>query len=206
MNKVLKNGIVVLALAAVSVGGGVAGFSDLAFAKDGNGGGNGGGHGGGNGGGGGTDRDNLSNHGHSGKSRSTSANLGSGKERAKKDAGRQVSKVTPAEKAKPQASKLTGLNSLRRNFHAYLNTSDPRMTSLSAYMTAYAQYEKTNGMAPTATDPELGEAALRDALKDFAGAPVSDEAFGWAQDELGVGPAVGKIDQLRDHLDTQAAR
>ncbi|KAB1126059.1 hypothetical protein F4V90_02780 [Neorhizobium galegae] len=100
---------------------------------------------------------------------------------------------------------MAGLSSLKRNYHAYLNTSDPRMTSLSAYVKAYAQYELTNGIDPAATDPELGEAALRDALEDFAGAPVTDEAFGWAQDELGVGPAVGKIDQVRDQLDSDVA-
>jgi len=210
MHKVLKNGIVVLALAAVSVGGGVTGFADIAFAKDGNGGG--GGNGGGNGNGGGRDSASSNSrsgaHNHSGKTRSESAKLGSGKERVTKDANRQVAKATPAAKvkpiAKPAASELAGLNSLQRNYHAYLNSSDPRMASLSAYVTAYAQYELTNGIDPAVTDPELGEVALRDALEDFSGAPVNDATFSWAQDVLGVGPSVGKIDEIRDDLSAEA--
>ncbi|WP_223479275.1 hypothetical protein [Oricola indica] len=38
-------------------------------------------------------------------------------------------------------AKLAGLNSLKRNYHAYLNAADPRMAGIRTYVLAYVDYE-----------------------------------------------------------------
>ncbi|PDT15512.1 hypothetical protein CO670_17200 [Rhizobium sp. J15] len=82
-----------------------------------------------------------------------------------------------------------------------MNTADPKMAALSAYATAYAQYELANGVAPPADDPVLGDAALMAALASATKTgTLSPEALGWAKDTLGIGTAVGTIDQMRDAL------
>lgn len=40
-------------------------------------------------------------------------------------------------------AKLAGLNSLNRNYHAYLNSNDPRMTAVRAYVLSSAEYDMT---------------------------------------------------------------
>ncbi|QRM57125.1 hypothetical protein F3Y30_21570 (plasmid) [Sinorhizobium sp. BG8] len=113
------------------------------------------------------------------------------------------------------ASKLGGLNSLKRNYHAYLNSNDPRMAAIRDYVVAYAQFELDNGVDAIPTDPALSDEALSAALlaaanKDIGtvqqpgNVVVADpEVMAWAKDVLGVGPAVGKIDQVRETLVTQ---
>ncbi|PCK83014.1 hypothetical protein CPT34_01710 [Rhizobium sophoriradicis] len=86
-----------------------------------------------------------------------------------------------------------------------MNTADPRMAAISAFATAYAQYELTKGAAPPADDPALGDAALAAALASATKTgTVSPEALSWAKDTLGIGTAVGKIDQMRETMAAQA--
>ncbi|CCM78658.1 hypothetical protein [Rhizobium mesoamericanum] len=93
------------------------------------------------------------------------------------------------------------MNSLNRNFHAYLHTNDPRMAAVSAYVKAYAEFEAENGPDAIPTEPAFSDEALRDALSGFTkDGVVTDAALARAKDILGVGPAVGKIDQIRDTL------
>ncbi|RUM16982.1 hypothetical protein EFD56_20435 [Rhizobium phaseoli] len=79
------------------------------------------------------------------------------------------------------------------------------MAAISAFATAYAQYELANGAAPPADDPALGDATLAAALASAAKTGmVSPEALSWAKDTLGVGTAVGTIDQMRETIAAQA--
>lgn len=118
---------------------------------------------------------------------------------------------TPRLKESPVlAAKLGGLNSLNRNYHAYLNSNDPRMAAIRAYVVAYAQFELDNGIDAIPTDPALSDEALSAALLSAANKNISTvqqpddlvvadpEVVAWAKDVLGVGSAVGKIDQVRD--------
>ncbi|WP_179041124.1 hypothetical protein, partial [Rhizobium leguminosarum] len=107
----------------------------------------------------------------------------------------------PVTKPAKKPAELAGLNSLKRNFHALMKTADPRMAAIAAFSTAYAQYELTNGVAPPADDPVLGDAALTAALAAATKTGmVTPEALGWAQETLGVGTSIGTIDQMRDAL------
>lgn len=110
----------------------------------------------------------------------------------------------PLEKPKirPLEAKLAGLNSLNRNYRAYLNSSDPRMAAIRDYAIAYANYELANGVDALPTDATLDDEALRAALEAAAkpGTVIDDEMLGWAKTTLGVGPAVGKIDEIREEL------
>lgn len=110
----------------------------------------------------------------------------------------------PLEKPKirPLEAKLAGLNSLNRNYRAYLNSSDPRMAAIRDYAVAYATYELANGVGALPTDATLDDDALRAALEAAAkpGIVIDDEMLGWAKTTLGVGPAVGKIDEIREEL------
>ncbi|WP_112436352.1 hypothetical protein [Rhizobium sp. AN80A] len=191
-----------LALAASPLA--VAGFDIAAMAKGGNGGGNGGGSGGnGNGGGG---------HGNSGSqgSSSTHGNSQSQGNAARGKSGEAVGQSqsrkaerTPAvtTKQRKASAELAGLNSLNRSFKAYLHTSDPRMTAISAYAVAYAQYELDNGVEPSEDDPILGDQALKDALASATKTgEVSAAALEKAKSILGVGEAEGKIDQIKATL------
>lgn len=222
-------------LAAAPIGFGFQdGSSLVAYAKGGNGGGNGGGGGNGHGGKGAgkssasTSKSTSGSKRHVGQSKdpiaATLDNL-FGKKK-KSDTKKAVTRTErkPARKAavattetaavKPEKAKLAGLNSLKRNYHAYMNSSDPRMVALSAYALAYAQFELENGTEVSPTDPALGDEALREALLAAAnpnrveqyGDDYIDEAtLTWAKDVLGVGPSVGKIDEIRDSLAAQQA-
>ncbi|MBY5400863.1 hypothetical protein [Rhizobium leguminosarum] len=196
-------------------------FTDLypAFAKGGNGGGNGGGgggHGGGNSGGGhggGSSNSGGGKGGASSRGKTESGRTGSTGKAAKTKSAKQtvstkgtskkttIAKAPATKPAKKPAAELAGLNSLKRNFHALMKTADPRMAAIAAFSTAYAQYELTNGVAPPADDPLLGDAALTAALAAATKTgTVTPAALGWAQETLGVGTAVGTIDQMRDAL------
>ncbi|MHB0954265.1 MAG: hypothetical protein ACYC10_20405 [Allorhizobium sp.] len=126
---------------------------------------------------------------------------------------------TPRLKDSPVlAAKLGGLNSLNRNYHAYLNSNDPRMAAIRDYVVAYAQFELDNGIDAIPTDPALSDEALSAALLSAANKDISSvqqpddmvvadpEVVAWAKDVLGVGPAVGKIDQVRDVMATEQPR
>ncbi len=188
----------------------VAGFACTAMAKDGNGGGKGGGHGGGGGNAGG-------NHGNSGGQAGSSThgtspsrgNIAKGKSGEASDhsrggkAERATSLTTNERKA---SAELAGLNSLNRNYKAYLHTSDPRMKAISAYAVAYAQYELDNGTEPSENDPILGDQALQDALASATTTgEISSVALQRAKSILGVGEAEGKIDQIRATLTSTSA-
>lgn len=97
------------------------------------------------------------------------------------------------------------MNSLNRNYRALVNAADPKLSAVTAYVTAYAAYEIANGVAPPADDPVLGDAALAAALGAVATDAATEETVSWAKDVLGVGPAVGKIDQLRQSIELQSA-
>ena len=102
-------------------------------------------------------------------------------------------------------SKAAGINSLNRNYHAYLNSNDPRMSAVSAYAIAYAEFEAENGTDVVPTDPALSDEALRDALATFTkDGVVTDYTLYRAKDILGVGPEFGKIDQIRNTLSEPA--
>jgi hypothetical protein len=105
---------------------------------------------------------------------------------------------------KPMASNLSGLNSLKTNYQAYLNSNDPRLAGVAAYVQDYARYELRTGTMPSADDSRLGDAALKSALSGFSKATITPRQLSWAKDFLGVGTSVGKIDQVRTALDRQA--
>ncbi|WP_115672517.1 hypothetical protein [Ciceribacter selenitireducens] len=187
INNSIVRSVLALSLAVAPVAAGVTGFTTLAFAKGENGGGNGGG-GNGNGGSNGN-----GNGGGSGKS--SSGNTGERGNSSQK--AQRSSKVSITE----DAAKTPGLRSLNRNYHAYLNSNDPRMTAVSAYAQAYAEFEAANGVDAIPTDPELSDEALREALAGFTkDGIVTDATLDEAKSILGVGTEVGKIDQIRESL------
>lgn len=214
ISTILGRGVVALTIAVTPLAGTTMGLSDIAYAKGGNGNGNsGGGNGNGNGGGngsGGSHAGGSSNHGKSsaagthGKSKDNHSSdrptLKSLFTHEKKHGAATKSKVATSS-AKAPKSDFAGMNSLNRNYHAYMNSNDPRMAAVSAYVMAYAEFEAENGPDAIPTDPALSDEALRDALSGFTkDGVVTDGALARAKDILGVGPAVGKIDQIRDTL------
>lgn len=195
INSTMIRSVLALSLAVAPAAAGLTGFAAAAFAKGGNGGGHGGGgngnggHGGGHGGGSGkSSSGKAGEHGKSSQKAQRSAN-----DRTKTKA----SKVSVTD----NTAKMPGLRSLNRNYHAYLNSKDPRMTAVAAYALAYAEFEAANGVDAIPTDPELSDEALRDALAGFTkDAVVTDAALDEAKSILGVGADVGKIDQIRETL------
>ncbi|KQS87822.1 MULTISPECIES: hypothetical protein [unclassified Rhizobium] len=152
-------------------------------------------HGGGNGGSHGSNsgRD-KSNSGHS---RAAKSDDRSGERKNKVHIARKAEKTEVAERAK--------LSSLNRNYHAYLNSNDPRFSDVFAYARAYAEYELKYGTDTLPSDPALSDEALRDALASAAGTTtVSDATLDRAKHILGVGDDFGKIDQIRRALATSA--
>lgn len=205
--KAIARGVVALSLAVVPAAGGMVGAAGTAFAKDGHG-NSGGGGGNGNGGGSG------SSHG---KSETARANKDSRSSKASdkstlksfftrdkaSDTARKSAKADKLAKADPigAGAGAPGLRSLNRNYHAYINSNDPRMAAVSAYAIAYAEFEAENGVDAIPSDPALSDEALRDALAGFSkDGVVTDDMLDEAKDILGVGPEVGKIDQIRDTL------
>lgn len=181
----------------------VAGFDLAAMAKGGNGGGNGGGSGVSNGGGshgnsGG--QSSSSTHGNS-KSQGNTARGKSGEAVGQSQSRKAERTTNVTSKERRASTELAGLNSLNRSYKAYLHTSDPRMTAISAYAVAYAQYELDNGVEPSENDPILGDQALEDALASATRTgEVSPATLEKAKSILGVGDAEGKIDQIRATL------
>lgn len=197
---------------------------------NGNGGGNGGGSGGGSGGGNGGGHGKSGNHGNSGshaKARSDSGRSGGERagtrrflqdlfkhgrksERAATGKSGKSGKVVkaratktavPTPKPKNSQAEAAKLSSLGRNYHAYLNSNDPRMAAISAYAIAYAEFEAEFGSDVIPTDPALSDEALREAIASFTnGGEVTDATLEDVKETLGVGTPVGKIDDIREHL------
>ena len=180
----IARSILALTLATTPLVAGLTGMTGIAHAKGGNGGG--GDHGGG------------SDHGKS----SSHAEKEHGNSREKSHRGKSgeahASKAARTEGGSRHAS---GLRSLNRNYHAYLNSNDPRMTAIAAYAVAYAEFEAANGVDVEPTDPALGDEALRDALAGFTkDGVVTDAMVDEAKSILGVGDEFGKIDEIRETL------
>lgn len=195
INNTIIRSVLALSLAVAPAAAGLTGFASSAFAKGGNGGGNGGGgNGGGNGGnGGGSGKSSSGKAGEHGKSSQKA-------QRTKADSTKTKTKGSKAS-IPGDAAKTPGLRSLNRNYHAYLNSKDPRMTAIAAYALAYAEFEAANGVDAIPTDPELSEEALREALVGFTkNGVVTDATLDEAKSILGVGAEVGKIDQIRESL------
>lgn len=125
--------------------------------------------------------------------------------------------TTEIRKSPALAAKLGRLNSLNRNYHAFLNANDPHMAAIRAYVVAYAQFELDNGADALPADPALSDDALSAALLSAANKnitttqepgsleTVDPDVLEWAKDVLGVGPAVGKIDQVRDGMASETS-
>ena len=190
-----------LVLTVIPMGGAAVGFTQTAFAKGGNGGGNG--NGGGHG---------EANSGHE-KSESNDAAATSGNATTTQVAASTLlatrhDKRSEAhgKSSKTQAARLDEgrLASLRRNYHAYLNSKDPKIAALSAYVKAYAEFEMQYGTAAVPTDPALSDDALRSALAQLSNKPVTDQTLAEAKSILGVGTKSGKIEEVRDALERRS--
>ena len=70
----------------------------------------------------------------------------------------------PEAKPKNFNAKLAGLNSLKRNYHAYLNSQSPRMAAISAFVMNSAEFDLAR------EDVTRAEIALAGAEEDFADA------------------------------------
>ncbi len=210
ITKIIVRSVVALTIALAPAAVGTFGVTGVAYAKDGNGGG--GGHGNGNGNDGGRGGSANSDHGKSGDVRSDKKGKTDRSDRTSTlkslfAFGKKSDKAIKAEKSvktanvKAAHSNTAAINSLNRNYHAYLNSNDPRMAAVSAYAIAYAEFEAENGTDVIPTDPALSDEALRDALASFTkDGVVTDDTLDTAKDILGVGPEFGKIDQIRDTL------
>ncbi|OOG61808.1 hypothetical protein B0E45_32235 [Sinorhizobium sp. A49] len=212
-NKAIARGVVALSLVVTLPIGGMVGVAGTALAKDGHG-NSGGGGGSGNGNGGSHGGGSGSSHGKSEAARANKdsrSNKASDKSTLKSfftrdkspETTRKPAKADKLAKAEPVGAGVgtPGLRSLNRNYHAYINSNDPRMAAVSAYAMAYAEFEAENGVDAIPSDPALSDEALRDALASFTkDGIVTDEVLDEAKDILGVGPEVGKIDQIRDTL------
>ena len=208
ITRIIGRGIVALTVAVAPAAIGTFGVAGVAYAKDGNG--NGGGGGGGNGGGRGGNA--SSDHGKSGDARSDKKGKADRTDRTptlksvftfgkKSDNSIKAEKTTKTAHVKAARSNTAGISSLNRNYHAYLNSNDPRMAAVSAYAIAYAEFEAENGTDAIPIDPALSDEALRDALASFTkDGVVTDDTLDRAKDILGVGLEFGKIDQIRDTL------
>ena len=190
-------------LALAPMGGAAVGFTQAAFAKGGNGGGNGNGNGGGHG-------EGNSGHEKSGSddTSSTSTNAATAQGASSSLLGHHADKHSRAHSAssKTHVSKPGEgrLSSLRRDYHAYLNSKDPKMAALSAYVKAYAEFEIQYGTTAVPTDPALSDNALRSALAQLSNKPVTDQTLAEAKSILGVGTNSGKIAEVRDALEKKS--
>lgn len=192
-----------LVLVLAPIGGAMVGFVQPAFAK----GGNGGGHGNGNGGGHG---EGNSGHEKSGgddtSSPSTSAAAAQGT--SSSVLGHHADKHSKAHSAssKSHVSKpgAGSLSSLKRDYRAYLNSRDPKMAALSAYVKAYAEFEIQYGTTAVPTDPALSDSALRSPLAQLSNKPVTNQTLTEAKSILGVGTNTGKIAEVRDALERKS--
>ena len=198
INRTIGRSILALALVAAPAAAAMTGFATIAHAKGGEG------HGGGGNGGRGNDGGHGNGHGgHGGKSSDKAGERGKSSHKSSK------TKTDDAKKTKTvrtDAERAPALRSLNRNYHAYLNSKDPRMAAVAAYAIAYARFEVENGVDEIPADAELGDDALRDALAGFTkNGVVTDAMLDEAKSVLGVGTEVGKIDQIRETLESEEA-
>lgn len=190
-----------LVLAIAPMGGAAVGFMHTAFAKGGNGGGNGngGGHGEGNSG---HEKSGSDDAGSTSTNAATAPGASSsllGHHADKHSKGHSASSKTHV--SKPGEGRLS---SLKRDYHAYLNSKDPKMAALSAYVKAYAEFEMQYGTTAVPTDPALSDNALRSALEQLSNKPVTDQTLTEAKSILGVGTNSGKIAEVRDALEKKS--
>lgn len=89
--------------------------------------------------------------------------------------------IVPLPDIKPKNfhAKLAGLNSLKRNYHAYINSQSPRMAAISAFVVASANLDLAN------EDTAKAAAALAEAQASFAAA-VEMAALTPYEDAVGV--------------------
>lgn len=145
-------------------GGGGGGDHGNSGGDHGNSGGNGGG-GSDNGNGGGSDNGNS----RASRSETTSAGTdqgGKGQSRGKKSATEAVASVesdTPRERTRNLKAELGGLNSLKRNINGMMNSSDPRMDGIRAFIVASVALEDAEAEAKAAN------MAFLDARSDYLG-------------------------------------
>ncbi len=193
-----------LILAVAPMGGSAVGLIQTAFAKGGNG-GDGGGHGNGRGHG-----EGKADHEKAGSedtdSTSANASTGQGSSWSEKSHHSDKHSKTHDETAEKHSSKLGAgrLHSLNRNYHAYLNSKDPKMAALAAYVKAYAEFEIQYGTTAVPTDPALSDNALRSALQQLSNKPVTSHELAEAKSILGVGTNKGKIAEVREALEKKS--
>lgn len=197
-----------LLLAASPIAGAAIGFLDTALAKGSNGNGGAGGNGNGNGG---SHSDGKSAHGKSDTDPSDDTTNSSTVESTSKPLSlkahhpdKRAEKSTTSTKSQSVKSSLGSLNSLKRDYHAYLNSKDPKMAAVSAYVKAYAEFEIQYGINAVPTDPALSDNALRSALEQLSNKTVTDQTLAEAKAILGVGTNVGKIAEVRDALEKKS--
>lgn len=195
----LARSMLALTLATAPMIAGIIGSAGIAYAKGGEGHGgdhDGGGHGGDDHGGG-------SNHDRSSDDQGQDHGNRNYEKPEHEKSTHEKSHTAKASKTAEveDEDRAPSLRSLNRNYHAYLNSHDPRMTAVVAYAKAYAEFEAENGVDAVPTDPELSDDVLREALAGFTkDGVVSDDMLEDAKSILGVGPEVGKIDQIRETL------
>ena len=108
--------------------------------------------------------------------------------------------------AKPEEknlhARLAGLNSLQRNYHAYLNSQSPRFASVFDFVRDFA--EGVLGLDDEALEQALLDAANKNRVAQYGDDYVNDDVMDWTKDVLGVGDAVGKIDEVEDTLEVDS--
>jgi len=105
--------------------------------------------------------------------------------------------VGPLPEAKPKNfnAKLAGLNSLNRNYHAYLNSQSPRMAAISAFVMDSAEFDLARErVAQAEIALAEAEAEFTDAVEQAGPVPY-DGAIGVYDD-----PAVDSLSRRLDDL------
>jgi hypothetical protein len=96
-------------------------------------------------------------------------------------------------------ARLGGLNSLQRNYHAYLNSQSPRFAGIFDYVRDSA--EGVLDPDDVALKQALLDAANENRVAQYGDDYINDDVLDWSKDVLGVGAADGKIDQVRETLE-----
>jgi hypothetical protein len=111
----------------------------------------------------------------------------------------QDEKKSGKSKDQKLTARLAGLNSLNRNYRALLNSHDPRMAGLRAFVIASANGE-TEGTDDEALRQALVDAANKNRVEQYGDDYINDDVMEWAKDVLGVGDRYGTIDQVREAI------
>ena len=101
------------------------------------------------------------------------------------------------DEAKNFHAKLGRLNSLNRNYHAYLNTQSPHFASLSAFVRASAEFDLAQGDLTAARDRLAAAEEGLGALVANSGITAYDDAEGIYDD-----PTLADLQDRLDHLDS----